>query len=270
MQKHEGREGSDLFQEIQDKVDREMFRETEEPDAGVTNAPTLTPEETSATSPDAGEFEVVVDVIDPDAAETEVEAVFLEEVDYIPPEGDTYEVLPLEVSSPVEAVSTDPTPQEVSPAKPEETFVQEDDLFLGELIGREMVGTAGAEETSDGSDESEAEVSSFGKETDAGDEDVLNTRTLADLYADQGHFDQAVEIYERLVLDHPEDEDLQTGLEGVREKLRTALSGVPVAAAGTGEWGDRSGEVKTERIERLESWLARIQTEKERRCLKSS
>ncbi len=230
MEKHEGREGSDLFQEIQEKVDREMFREPEGPDAVLTSASISTPEETSVTSPEVAEFEVVVDVIDPDAVETEVDDAFLEEVDYLPPESDVEAVLSVEVP-PVGETTADPPLQEIPPVESEAAFVQEDDLFLGELIGKEMVGAA------DEAEGPEVAASSFEERTDAGegDEDVLNTRTLGDLYADQGHYDSAVEIYERLVRNHPEDEDLRAELEGLREKQRAASAEISAVATGAKE-----------------------------------
>ncbi len=268
MEKNEGQEGSDLFQEIQEKVDQEMFLDPEEPDAEGTSAPHSAMDETSMNASEAAEFEVVIDVIDPDAAETEVDDAFLEEVDYLPLESVTEEVNSLETPPLEEVALTDLPPQEVSPTATEEAFVQEDDLFLGELIGREMVGT----EETEGADEGTTLAASSEEDAGAGegDEDVLNTRTLADLYADQGHYDQAVEIYEGLVRHHPEDDGLHAKLEELREKELAASIGIPAAASGVEAREELSGEVKTELIQRLESWLAQIQAEKERRCLRNS
>ncbi|NOY52243.1 MAG: tetratricopeptide repeat protein [Deltaproteobacteria bacterium] len=269
MEKYEGQEGSDLFQEIQDKVDREIFRET---DADTTSAPDSSMGEASMTLPDADEFEVVVDVIDPDAMETEVEDAFLEEVDYLPPEGEPLEVDSLTSPPAGEPAETESLRREGAPVEPEEAFVQEDELFLGELIGREMGGPTGDEGTGDRSNTPEVAVSSSTEEAggEKGDEEVLNTRTLAGLYADQGHYAQAIEIYDRLVRDHPEDMEIRTELEGLREKERTAGATLPAEAAGIEEWEELSGESGTETTRRLENWLARIQAEKERRCLRNS
>ena len=51
------------------------------------------------------------------------------------------------------------------------------------------------------------------------DADLL-TRTMADLYAEQGLHREAVEIYEELLKDSPEDPELLTRLDAVREKGR--------------------------------------------------
>ncbi len=54
------------------------------------------------------------------------------------------------------------------------------------------------------------------------------TRTLAKLYADQGHFDKAIEICRHLVRDFPERKDIEeikqdiADMEGRRNQIKTA------------------------------------------------
>ncbi len=269
MDPDEGQEGSDLFQEIQEKVDREMFQE---PDAGVTRTPDSLMEQVSRTPAGSNEFEVVVDLIDPDAMETEVEDAFLEEVDSLPPESETQAADSRESSDAGDSVETEAPWQAGSSPEPEEAFVEEDELFLGELIGREMGGSVEAEGTAERLDNGETvSPSSMEQAGDGAEEkDALNTRTLADLYADQGHYGQAIEIYARLARDDPGNAELQAELRGLREKQRAAGVKPLVEEAGVSESDALPGASGTETTRRLEDWLARIQSEKERRCLRNS
>ncbi|MEE9207688.1 MAG: tetratricopeptide repeat protein [Gemmatimonadota bacterium] len=56
-----------------------------------------------------------------------------------------------------------------------------------------------------------------------GDGDLL-TRTMADLYADQGQPERAAEIYAELLKDLPEDERLQAALQETQSKMRDVPS----------------------------------------------
>ena len=47
----------------------------------------------------------------------------------------------------------------------------------------------------------------------------FQTATLAKLYADQGYFDQAAEIYRSLIQRHPDRTDLKAALAAVENKL---------------------------------------------------
>jgi tetratricopeptide (TPR) repeat protein len=61
----------------------------------------------------------------------------------------------------------------------------------------------------------------------------LLTRTMADLYAQQGLYDEALEIYEELVADHPHDADLAAELEALRERAAASRKGSRSAAPET-------------------------------------
>ena len=60
---------------------------------------------------------------------------------------------------------------------------------------------------------------SVGEPTPAGSDDAdIMTRTMADLYVDQGLYEEAIEIYEELLADRPDDPELQARLEAVRAR----------------------------------------------------
>ncbi|MCK5784208.1 MAG: tetratricopeptide repeat protein [Desulfobacterales bacterium] len=46
------------------------------------------------------------------------------------------------------------------------------------------------------------------------------TKTLAKLYADQGHFDKAIEIYQHLVKKFPDREDLLDDFSDLKVKIQ--------------------------------------------------
>ena len=73
------------------------------------------------------------------------------------------------------------------------------------------------------------------------------SRTLADLYYDQGHLEDARGIYERLVQDHPEDGDLAHRLH----ELGSESIGEPAGGMDPGQARDR-------RVAALRGWLARV------------
>ena len=49
----------------------------------------------------------------------------------------------------------------------------------------------------------------------------IYTETMAKVYADQGHWAKAIEIYQRLVQIEPHREDLSDALAHARQKLET-------------------------------------------------
>lgn len=82
-----------------------------------------------------------------------------------------------------------------------------------------------------------------GEEPEPSEDADLLTRTMADLYAEQGLHREAAEIYEELLKDSPGDAELLTRLEAVREDVREA-SWDP--AADQAAHPDESGEAVEE------------------------
>jgi len=77
--------------------------------------------------------------------------------------------------------------------------------------------------------------------------DRLTTKTLAEIYLQQGHLQEAYEIYKTLAEKDPFDADIQERLEELREKLDPSLpSGFSYPLS------------KEEKIHHLEKWLANI------------
>ena len=52
-------------------------------------------------------------------------------------------------------------------------------------------------------------------------EKEFETETMAQIYADQGHFGKAAAIYRRLLIQTPERNDLRSRLEAVEERLES-------------------------------------------------
>ena len=52
-------------------------------------------------------------------------------------------------------------------------------------------------------------------------EKEFETETMAQIYADQGHFDKAAAIYRRLLIQTPERNDLRSRLEAVEKRLES-------------------------------------------------
>ena len=49
----------------------------------------------------------------------------------------------------------------------------------------------------------------------------FETETMAQIYADKGHFDKAAAIYRRLLIQTPERNDLRSRLEAVEKRLES-------------------------------------------------
>jgi hypothetical protein len=84
---------------------------------------------------------------------------------------------------------------------------------------------------------------SRGEEPEPSKDADLLTRTMADLYAEQGLHLEAAEIYEELLKDSPGDPELLTRLEALREDVREAAWGASVDEAAP---SDEAGEVVDE------------------------
>jgi len=77
--------------------------------------------------------------------------------------------------------------------------------------------------------------------------DRLTTKTLAEIYLQQGHLQEAYEIYKTLAEKNPFDPDIQKRLEELREKLDPSLaSSFPSPLS------------REEKIRQLEEWLDNI------------
>ena len=77
--------------------------------------------------------------------------------------------------------------------------------------------------------------------------DRLTTKTLAEIYLQQGHLQEAYEIYKTLAEKNPFDPDIQKRLEELREKLDPSLaSSFPSPLS------------REEKIRHLEKWLDNI------------
>lgn len=77
--------------------------------------------------------------------------------------------------------------------------------------------------------------------------DRLTTKTLAEIYLQQGHLQEAYEIYKTLAEKDPFDPDIQKRLDELREKLDPSAP------------SDFSNPLsKEEKIHHLEKWLANI------------
>jgi len=55
-------------------------------------------------------------------------------------------------------------------------------------------------------------------------EKEFETETMAQIYADQGHYDKAAAIYRRLLIQTPEREDLRSRLKAIEERLESTGS----------------------------------------------
>ncbi len=77
--------------------------------------------------------------------------------------------------------------------------------------------------------------------------DRLTTKTLAEIYFQQGHFQEAYEIYKTLAEKAPFDAEIEKKLDELREKLKNPSSS-----------GISSPLSSEEKIQHLERWLANI------------
>ena len=77
--------------------------------------------------------------------------------------------------------------------------------------------------------------------------DHMTTKTLAEIYLQQGHLQEAYEIYKALAEKDPFDAEIQNRLEELREKLHSSPpSSFPSPLS------------REEKIRHLEKWLANI------------
>ncbi len=83
--------------------------------------------------------------------------------------------------------------------------------------------------------------------------DEIVTKTLAQLYLKQGHFQKAYEIYKTLFEKDPSDPEIRKGLHELNQTLDFSR-----------EFGQSPPLSREEKIRFLERWLAHIQERKKR------
>lgn len=282
MEDHDLQDDGDLFEEIQARIEKEMFRGAGDPADEILSPKSAGRHEDAPPTLDDSKVKIVVevDVVDSETNDPTVDESFLEEVDFVSPGvaagapeqtshvtgGDVPGLDELKVPPPSRS------DKDISSPADELADVQEDDLFLGELIDREMVGAMkapGVPPEKPGLSGESGLHNAAERAENVDSKEALHTRTLAKLYADQGMYRKAKEIYEDLLRDSPLDEKLRDGLEVVNRQLSEPEVAVPAAAIGETVPGN-GGQKKELVIQRLEAWLAQVQAEKETRCSKSS
>ncbi|PIX22302.1 MAG: hypothetical protein COZ69_11440 [Deltaproteobacteria bacterium CG_4_8_14_3_um_filter_45_9] len=75
--------------------------------------------------------------------------------------------------------------------------------------------------------------------------DRMATKTLAELYLQQGHLQEAYEIFKALAEKDPHDREIQNRLKELREKLNPSPYSQPLQST-------------EEKVRYLERWLANI------------
>jgi tetratricopeptide (TPR) repeat protein len=98
-----------------------------------------------------------------------------------------------------------------------------------------------------------------GEQAPSGDENLvgLNTTTLAELYARQGFPEKAIEIYQRILLANPDNEDVK---QRVRALMRRIDGDAPEMPEVRQE--DVRMAVRQRRVKLLEEWLRRVRYER--------
>lgn len=90
----------------------------------------------------------------------------------------------------------------------------------------------------------------------------ITTGTIADLYIKQGYFDKAIDIYKTLYDADPGNDDIKRKLDELTKQVVAKVE-EQEAEKGWIEPGGQGAELKTdENINRLESWLKTIQSER--------
>lgn len=282
MNNNQPTEGHDFFEEIQKKVDQDIFpgdpEETTE-DALKDHEPEVKASDFEWDQTVGSDIEIEVVTDDSEISDLDMDDSFLEEVDVLdevepfgPSAGiseSSYEMAE-QVSAVDSVVSTSPPPLDETPD------FQEDDRYISELIEQEMVEKE-PDQDSRVSDPFLPEdpppvshVESHEVASHEQDGKDFTTRTLGDLYAEQGHLDKAMEIYQDLLEADPGDHDLQKKYEDLRAKLAhsTEAEHEPIQEESPSPVVLSQGSQNVA-VQRLESWLARIRAQEERRCLKS-
>jgi hypothetical protein len=150
------------------------------------------------------------------------------------------EVWPLEdedIAGPVSAVSETGFlgEQAAPPAGPEEPSAEElpaqaaaeEAPFFGEIAPEETFATGVLEPVVE---EAAAPATAREPVSEQAGADDFTTDTLAELYIAQGFFEKAIDIYQRMVAEHPDSKALRDKLERVKAMAGPASEGAPAAA----------------------------------------
>jgi tetratricopeptide (TPR) repeat protein len=263
MENHKETERSDFFDEVQGKVEKQMFRE-EKPEMNELESDTERMEPSG--------FDVEVEIVNPDSdfIDVDVDDSFLEEVDIHDEEEfkTSIESLPSAGLPHETAIPEMPAETEEKVFAPDESFdLPGDDQYLGELIDSEMVDKESSFEFPSRDDNLGSAIE---EEIAVRKEEELNTKTLGDLYAEQGHYDKALEIYENLLKDDSLNHELLKKIEEVKGRMGGAHEEPSREELEPREAPGDLALSRQDLIPRLESWLSRIRAEKERRCLKKT
>jgi len=111
--------------------------------------------------------------------------------------------------------------------------------------------------------EPEAVVSTLHvEEKEASPRKEITTETIADLYIKQGYFDKAIDIYQTLYDADPGNDDIKRKLDELKKEI-VVKGEEQESEKGWVEQAGQGTELKTdENIDRLESWLETIQSER--------
>lgn len=278
MTKKQEENKTDFFDEVQNKIEKDIFLGKE--DQEETSMDGRSGQRLSSEEIDISSLNIEIEIVDPDSDSSiiDLDESFLEEVEMIQEVEEKDETAVQCTPSDLFTEDTsgmDSVGRDVFDPMGKTDDLQEDDRYLGEMISREM-----AIEGSDRDHDIDlAGKPSYGnippsseqKYDDPEDQTEILTPTLGELYAEQGHYDKAVEIYENILQDEPWNRKYQQRLD----ELRKAMMGAPVheneeEEVQNGTPVETLSESRTTVIQHLENWLERIRNEKERRCLKNS
>jgi len=275
VKENQEQNGPDFFDEVQNKIEKDIFlSKADQKEPSVKGEPVsgLSSEEIDISS-----LHVEIEIVDSDSnfSGMDLDDAFLEEVDIIQEVKDEEGPAVLPASS---AAHPDDGSETVSMSggfseRPEETDdLQEDDRYLGEMISQERAVEEPGRDPGvmEQPCDEDAGLPSGRKSDDQTDRGEIHTPTLGELYARQGHYEKAVEIYENLLQDEPWNQTYQQRLD---ELKKTMMQAPMRETAEEKEEEYPPAEVwpvsRTSVIHHLENCLERIRDEKEKRCSKN-
>jgi hypothetical protein len=86
----------------------------------------------------------------------------------------------------------------------------------------------------------------------------IETATMAEIYASQGHFDQALAVYRRIVERQPQDTQYRDRIEELLRLATEAATPKPPAPGPTAARPRDSSEADERTVQALEDWLEAI------------